>query len=86
MKNIPTIDSKILQVLADGESHSEWDIASCLHNWNDSRSRSKHGAWIRSIVQALWRMEQKGLVFYFWVSHGAGTAGDRMWFSAKDRK
>ena len=73
------IDNRIFELLGDAQSHGEWDIACHLYDWNDS-NRSKHGAWIRSIVQALWRFENKGMVYHFWVSHGAGVAGDRMWF------
>lgn len=78
------IDDKILQVLSDVQSHGEWDIAFHLYDWADFSLRSKHGAWIRSIVQALWRLEYKGIVAHFWVSHGEGVAGDRMWFRCKD--
>ncbi len=79
MKKYQMIDDRILRVLNDAESHGEWDIAFHLYDWTDSNLRSKHGAWIRSIVQSLWRLSQKGLVGYFWVSHGEGVAGDRMW-------
>lgn len=71
-------DGKILNILSDGDSWGEWAIARRLYGWNDS-NRSKHGAWIRSIVQALWRLESHGLVAYFWVGHGEGVPGDRMW-------
>ena len=77
------ITDKILGVLSDGQSHGEWEIAFHLYGWNDS-NRSKHGAWIRLIVQALWRLERDGNVSHFWVSHGKGVAGDRMWFRCCD--
>lgn len=40
---------------------------------------AKHGAWIRVVVQALHRLQQKGLVGYFWLSHGEGVSGSRLW-------
>ena len=55
------IDDKILQVLSDTQSHGEWDIAYHLYGWT-TENRSKHGAWIRSIVQALWRLQEKGML------------------------
>jgi hypothetical protein len=74
------IDDRILKVLGDGESHDEWEIASTIYDWNDTKAnRAKHGAWIRVIVQALHRLKQKGLVGYFWVSHGEGVPGSRLW-------
>ena len=76
------LDDRIVNILDDGESHGEWDIASRLYDWND-RNRAKHGAWIRVIVQALWRLESQGEVGHFWVEHGCpgyGVPGDRMWF------
>ena len=79
-----TIDDKILQVLSDAQSHGEWDIAFHLYDWSDSSLRSKRGAWIRCIVQALWRLTSKGLVGMFWVSHGEGVPGDRMWFKRRE--
>lgn len=78
------LDDKILRILGDAQSHSEWDIAFHLYDWTDSKLRSKHGAWIRCIVQALWRMQQKGSVGYFWASHGEGIAGDRMWLRHRE--
>lgn len=78
------IDDKILEVLSDANSYSEWDIAFRLYDWNDSELRSKHGAWIRSIVQALWRLWQENHVGYFWVSHGEGVPSSRMWFRSKE--
>jgi len=78
------IDDRILQILGDTQSHDEWDIASRLYDWSDSNLRSKRGAWIRCIVQALWRMYNKGWVGYFWVSHGEGIAGDRIWFRSRE--
>ena len=78
------IDDKILEVLSDAQPHGEWDIAFHLHDWSDNNLRSKHGAWIRSIVQALWRLNQIGNVGYFWVSHGEGIPGDRMWFRCRE--
>lgn len=78
------IDDKILEVLGDAQSHSEWNIAFNLYDWADSNLRSKHGAWIRSIVQSLWRMYRKGWVGYFWTSHGEGVAGDRIWFRSRE--
>lgn len=78
------IDDKILEVLQNpSTSIGEWEIAFRIYDWNDS-NRSKHGAWIRSIVQALWRLENIGKVSHFWVSHGEGVAGDRMWFRRKE--
>ena len=77
------IDDKILGVLGDAEPHGEWDIAFHLYDWT-IENRSKHGAWIRCIVQALWRMNEKGWVGYFWISHGEGMAGDRMWVRRRE--
>lgn len=74
------IDNKILQVLGDGESRGEWEIARRIYPYDDTALRSKRGAWIRCIVQALWRLERSGIVAHFWVSHGEGAPGDRMWF------
>ena len=74
------IDENIIQVLSDALDHDEWDIAFHIHDWTDSTLRSKHGAWIRSIVQALRRLQDRGLVSYFWVSHGEGVSGTRVWF------
>ncbi len=74
------IDDKILSLLSDRESYNEWDIARGLYPWDEKGQRSKHGAWIRVIVQALWRLWNRGMVNYFWVSHGEGIAGTRMWF------
>ena len=76
------IDDRILEVLGDGESHDEWDIAVHLYPW-DNTNRSKHGAWIRVIVQALWRLSKQGKVGYFWVGHGDGVAGDRIWLKSR---
>jgi hypothetical protein len=73
------IDDRVLEVLSDGESRGEWEIASALYPWHDIALRSKRGAWIRCIVQALWRLERRGAVGYFWVSHGEGVPGDRIW-------
>jgi len=77
------IDKKILQLLSDGQTYGEWDIAFRLYDWDDT-NRSKHGAWIRCIVQSLWRLEYQGWVAHFWISHGEGVAGDRMWFRCKE--
>ena len=78
------IDDRILKALGDaGESLGEWSLAYRLWPWNDS-NRSKHGAWIRVLVQALWRMEKRGSVGHFWVSHGEGVAGDRVWFRSSE--
>jgi len=77
------IDDRILEVLSDARPHGEWDIALRIYDWVDS-TRAKHGAWIRCIVQSLWRMENKGIVYHFWVSHGNGVAGDRMWFRSNE--
>jgi len=77
------IDDKILQVLSDAQSHGEWDIACHIYDWT-IENRSKHGAWIRSIVQALWRLEEKGDVGHFWQSHGEGVPGDRIWFRSSE--
>ncbi len=77
------IDDRIMGILSKLEpmgSMSEWAIACRLHDWNDN-NRSKHGAWIRSIVQVLWRLERRGLVSHFWASHGEGVPGDRMWLA-----
>ena len=78
------IDDLILQILSDGKSRNEWEIASSLYPWNDNTTRSKHGAWIRCVVQALWRLQRQGLVGYFWTSHGEGTAGDRIWVTSQE--
>jgi len=72
------IDDRILEVLGDGESYGEWEIASHLYPWSGT-NRSKHGAWIRAIVQALWRLHKQGKVGYFWQGHGDDAAGDRIW-------
>ena len=77
------IDDRIFELLGDAQSKGEWDIAFHLYPWEET-NRSKHGAWIRSIVQALWRLEASGKVYHFWVSHGEGVAGDRMWFRCKE--
>lgn len=76
------IDDRILEVLTDGESKGEWEIASSIYPWSE-KNRSKHGAWIRVIVQALWRLEKRGAVGYFGVSHGDGVPGDRIWLIIK---
>jgi len=77
------IDDRILKVLSDGKSKGEWEIAFSIYPWSDT-NRSKHGAWIRVIVQALWRMEQRGEVGHFWQGHGDGVPGDRIWFRCSE--
>lgn len=73
------IDDKILKVLQRAEtSVSEWDIARALYPWDDLKFRAKHGAWVRSIVQALWRLYFKGLVGYFFEENGIY----RFWFAS----
>jgi len=74
------VDDKILRILGNASPRSlgEWSIACNIYDWGSNRA--KHGAWIRVVVQALWRLESRGLVGYFWQGHGDGAAGDRIWF------
>ena len=75
---MPKIDDRILEVLRVAQPKGEYEIALSIYPWNET-NRSKHGAWIRAIVQALWRLEQHGIVGHFWESHGDGVPGDRIW-------
>jgi len=77
------VDDRVLEILSDGEQYSEWELAQKLWPWDDS-NRSKHGAWVRVLVQALWRLHRSGRVGYFWVSHGEGMPGDRIWFRSSE--
>ena len=80
---MPKVDDRILEVLSDAQSKGEWEIASSIYPWSEP-NRSKHGAWIRVIVQALWRLWRKGKVGYFWQSHGDGVPGDRIWYRCSE--
>jgi len=74
------LTERVLDVLGSSDLPlGEWELAFKLYPWSTS-NRSKHGAWIRVIVQSLWKLESQGRVSHFWVSHGFGVAGDRMWF------
>lgn len=79
------IDDKILAILGDGESRSEWYLAQRIYPWENDRQRSRHGAWIRVIVQSLWRMWNRGTVNYFWQKHGEGIQSTRIWFKCSDK-
>lgn len=80
---MPKIDDRVFEVLSDAKPKDEWEIASSIYSWNED-NRSKHGAWIRVIVQALWRLWKCGKVNYFWQSHGEGVPGDRIWFRCSE--
>ena len=74
-----TIDERVLEVLEDGQSKDEWEIAQAVYPWSD-KNRSKHGAWIRVIVQALWRLQQRGKITCLWQGHGLGIpTARRIW-------
>ena len=77
------LDEKVLAIITrDGVGRGgvdEWIIASSIYPWD--KYRSKHGAWIRAIIQAGERLQKRGLVGCFMVSHGEGTSDTRIWFS-----
>ena len=76
------LDDRVLSIIQDCKGYGgcdEWEIASSIYNWGDSKQRSKHGAWIRAIISSCHRLQKQGLVGYFWVSHGEGVSGTRIW-------
>lgn len=84
-------DDKVLAVLQKPEylGHGgvdEWEIASSIFPWDGAGMRSKHGAWIRAVVQAGYRLQQKGLAGNFMVLHhppGHNGPESRVWFANK---
>lgn len=76
------MDDAILRILRDHKGSggcNEWEIASSLYPWGDSKQRQKHGAWIRVVIGACARLQKQGLVGYYFVSHGDGVPGTRIW-------
>jgi len=75
--------SALLRVSPTGLS--EWELAMTIFPWSDNSNRSKHGGWITCVVKALWKMERQGRVGHFWVSHGDGVPGTRIWVDRTTR-
>ena len=80
------IDEKMLKILKERDAYGgtdEWFIASSIFDWDGKGNRKKHGAWIRCVIQAGIRLQNKGLVGHFMVSHGQpgyNAPDSRLWF------
>ncbi len=78
-----TLDDKVLAVIRkEGKGIGgvdEWFIASSIYPWDGHDMRRKRGAWIRAVIGACCRLQERGLVGTFTVSHGEGTVGTRIW-------
>ena len=86
------LERRVLAILLTGKGRGgcdEWEIASSLYPWDDSKQRRKHGAWIHAIAAAGYRLTKKGLAGSYIISHGAqgyNAPGDRIWFITKEGK
>jgi hypothetical protein len=81
------IDEKVLEVIrknGDGVGGvDEWIIASFIYPWDEDGMRPKHGAWINQVIRACCRLQEKGLVGSYMVSHGCNASGTRVWFAKR---
>ncbi len=84
------IDDKMLEIIKrEGEGRGgvdEWFIASSIYPWAVSACRGKHGAWINQVIRAGRRLQAKGLVGSFIVSHGEpgyNAPQTRIWFAVR---
>ncbi len=77
------VDDKILRVLMAIDPGyggiGEWEIASRIYPFGDTEKRAKRGAWIRVLVQALWRLECRGMVVHSWDYNGT----NRYWAATR---
>jgi len=86
MKTTIGIDAKVVEAIRNSGWQTgcdEWLIASSVYQWDSLGARPKHGAWIRVIINACIRLEQARILGHFFVSHGEGVAGTRVWFIRK---
>ena len=82
------IDDKVLEVIRkytrERNGADDWLIASSIYNWDGEGMRPKHGAWITQVNQAGMRLQKRGLVGAFIVSHGLpgyNAPQSRVWFA-----
>lgn len=86
------IDDKMLNYIRkQGEGYGgcdEWEIARAIFPFDDVEQRHKKGAWIRCIVQAGIRLQEKGLAGSYMVRHGMpgyNAWQSRIWFARTEK-